>query len=206
MANLNHQEDAEAEARQKRAEHLREARRSLIIKAARDVFSQDGLDGASMRSIARAAGCTTGAIYPYFHGKEELYCAVLQETLEQLHHAVTEAIEGAASPAQSASAGVLAFFDFYDSRPDDLALGLYLFNGLKPVGLGRELDAVLNRQVGATVRVIECSAAAEFGDRAKEWTAGSIAQCMGLLVMGHTGRLSHWQFEGRYLLEQFLRK
>ncbi|KZK75598.1 putative HTH-type transcriptional regulator TtgW [Pseudovibrio sp. Ad46] len=204
MPDLHDQESTKVDARQMRADHLRGTRRSLIVNAARDVFTKEGLDGASMRSIARTAGCTTGAIYPYFHGKEELYCAVLQEALEQLHFNVTEAIKTCLSIEEKAQAGVLAFFDFYNERPDDLALGLYVFSGLKRVGLGRELDGVLNVQVSRVIALIEGCARA--GGRSPEWPAGAIAHCMGLLVMGHTGRLSHWDYDGRYLLEQFLRR
>ncbi|WP_109314533.1 TetR/AcrR family transcriptional regulator [Pseudovibrio ascidiaceicola] len=204
MSDLSNQESTEVNARERRADHLREARRSLIVNAARDVFAKEGLDGASMRSIARASGCSTGAIYPYFHGKEELYCAVLQEALKELQLAVIEAIENCSLIEEQAGAGVLAFFDFYNGRPDDLSLGLYVFGGLKRVGLGRELDGVLNQQVGGVIGLIEDRACA--GGRPPEWTAGAIAHCMGLLVMGHTGRLSHWEYEGRYLLEQFLRR
>jgi AcrR family transcriptional regulator len=44
-------------------------RRQLIVDAARRVFEQSGLEGASIRAIAEAAGCTTGAIYPHFQAK-----------------------------------------------------------------------------------------------------------------------------------------
>ncbi|KZL05085.1 putative HTH-type transcriptional regulator TtgW [Pseudovibrio axinellae] len=204
MPNDQKQKDHEGDARQKRAHLLRETRRSLIVTAARDVFAKDGLEGASMRSIAREAGCTTGAIYPYFHGKEELYHAVLQTALIKLHEDVITAIERCEVAEKRASSAVLAFYDFYHARPDDLALGLYLFNGLKPTGLGHDLDKVLNRQLGEVVSLIEKSDEQTVGDKAMEWTASAIAHCMGLLVMGHTGRLSRWRFEGRYLLEQFL--
>ncbi len=194
------------EVKVKRAEHLRDARRTLIVKAARDVFAREGLDGASMRSIARSAGCTTGAIYPYFHGKEELYSAVLREALEQLHLAVGAAIDTSNSedPRTRASAGVLAFYEFYKGRPDDLTLGLYLSNGLKPVGLGCELDVVLNHQLGETLSLIESCAERAYGFSAQEWTAGAIAQCMGILIMEHTGRLMLWQIDGADLLKKFL--
>src|SRR6202051_4457151 len=63
---------------------LRDARRQVIIDAARRVFERVGLDGASIRLIAAEAGCTTGAIYPWFAGKEEVYAAILAESLDHL--------------------------------------------------------------------------------------------------------------------------
>src|SRR5260370_20860024 len=69
-----------------RARHntLRDARRQLIIDAARRVFERVGFDGASIRLMAAEAGCTTGAIYPWFAGKEEVYAAILADSLGHL--------------------------------------------------------------------------------------------------------------------------
>ncbi|MBL4906594.1 MAG: helix-turn-helix transcriptional regulator [Sneathiella sp.] len=47
-------------------------RRQKILEAATRVFEKVGLANASMRAIALEAGCTTGAIYPIFSGKEDI--------------------------------------------------------------------------------------------------------------------------------------
>jgi TetR/AcrR family transcriptional regulator len=44
-----------------RQDALRDARRQVIIDAARRVFERAGLEGASIRMIAAEAGCTTAA-------------------------------------------------------------------------------------------------------------------------------------------------
>lgn len=51
--------------------HL-EARRRSIIVAACDVFSQKGVEAATMAEIASAAGISPGAIYRYFPSKDDL--------------------------------------------------------------------------------------------------------------------------------------
>ena len=51
-------------------------RRRLIVEAARRVFEAAGLEGASIRAIAQAAGCTTVSIYPLFRSKEERVAGV----------------------------------------------------------------------------------------------------------------------------------
>ena len=38
------------------------AKREFLLRAARDEFAEQGLEGATMRGIAVRAGCTTGAI------------------------------------------------------------------------------------------------------------------------------------------------
>ncbi len=45
---------------------LRDLKRRQILDAAKRIFAEHGLEAATMREIAAAAGCTTGAIYPLF--------------------------------------------------------------------------------------------------------------------------------------------
>lgn len=65
-----------------------------IVHAARRCFLEDGVDGASLRQIARDAGTSIGMIYYYFPTKDDLFLAVIEEIyakmLEQLEAAVAE--------------------------------------------------------------------------------------------------------------------
>jgi AcrR family transcriptional regulator len=47
-------------------------RRREIAAAAHRVMDRRGIDGASMREIAREAGCTTGSLTHHFSGRREL--------------------------------------------------------------------------------------------------------------------------------------
>jgi AcrR family transcriptional regulator len=49
-----------------------------LLDAAQAVFAQDGLRGASLRAIARKAGCDPALIYYHFDSKEGLFAALLQ--------------------------------------------------------------------------------------------------------------------------------
>jgi AcrR family transcriptional regulator len=51
--------------------------RAALIDAGREAFLEHGVDGASLAQIAAAAGCTTGAVYANFAGKDDLFLAVL---------------------------------------------------------------------------------------------------------------------------------
>lgn len=50
-----------------------------ILDAGKAEFLEKGFRAASLRSIARAAGVTTGAFYGYFRNKEELFDALVKE-------------------------------------------------------------------------------------------------------------------------------
>lgn len=55
-----------------------EARRSLIIDAARICFQHQGLRGASIADIARLSKLGAGQIYRCFHNKEEIVAEIVQ--------------------------------------------------------------------------------------------------------------------------------
>ncbi|MEW6471280.1 MAG: TetR/AcrR family transcriptional regulator [Actinomycetota bacterium] len=61
-----------------------EARRRLIIDAARDVFLENGEAGARLRDIADRAGITEAYLYRYFTSKAELYHAAVLEPVERI--------------------------------------------------------------------------------------------------------------------------
>src|SRR5919198_4592118 len=96
-----------------RQKAVRELKRELILDAARTVFEAEGLDGASLRSIAAAAGYTPAALYFHFESKEAIYAEVLRTSLTNLGRTVSRAILGAKAPADRLRAAAMAFFRYY---------------------------------------------------------------------------------------------
>ena len=119
-------------------------RREHVLGAARAAFFELGLEGASLREIAKRAGYTAGAIYSYFDSKEEVYGALLAESLERLNAHVAAAARRhrprLRRRPRRAAPRPLAFFDFYRENPRDLDLGFYLFHGMQPRGLTPALE------------------------------------------------------------------
>ena len=119
-------------------------RRRSILDAALRVFERKGLGEASMRAIALEAGCTTGAIYPLFDGKEALYAELLEASLQRLFSAVAAASAGEVEPLASLRSAARAWFEYYRTRPAECDLGLYLHGSGRVKGLGRRRDERLN--------------------------------------------------------------
>jgi TetR/AcrR family transcriptional regulator, transcriptional repressor of aconitase len=69
-------------------EHL-DARRAQIVDAARVRFAAQGFAGTSMGDIVAESGLSTGAIYRYFAGKDELVLAVCEQGAEAFPQALT---------------------------------------------------------------------------------------------------------------------
>lgn len=57
--------------------HIADDTASRLVRAAIEVFTEKGYDGAGVAEIARRAGLTTGAIYSRFTGKAELLSAAI---------------------------------------------------------------------------------------------------------------------------------
>jgi len=55
-----------------------------ILVAARRRFRRSGVDGATLRAIARDAGTSIGMIYYYFPTKDDLFFAVVEETYAKM--------------------------------------------------------------------------------------------------------------------------
>ena len=89
------------------------AKRELLLRAARDEFAEQGLEGATMRSIALRAGYTTGAIYPLFDSKETIYAELLKQSLAALDARVAGAASTAPTPKAQVEAACSAFLNYY---------------------------------------------------------------------------------------------
>lgn len=193
--------------RLERKQAVSEHKRALILDAARKVFEQEGLDGASLRAIASEAGYTPAALYFHFDSKEAIYAEVLRVSIARLQEDVERAVVKTRVPAEKLRAAVMAFFSFYESNPRDLDLGFYLFRGgMKPHGLGKERDKQLNAALGAALQSIS-DAAQAMGAKAEDarmLTVDTFAHAAGLLLLAHTGRIRMFGASARDLMARYV--
>ena len=57
-----------------------------ILDKAKEHFLKSGFKSASLRQIVKDAGFTQGAFYGYYSSKEELFCALTEETAVGIKH------------------------------------------------------------------------------------------------------------------------
>lgn len=60
-----------------------------LLAAAKEEFLDKGYMKASLREICQKAGVTTGALYFFFHDKEDLFAALVEKPLQQLITTIT---------------------------------------------------------------------------------------------------------------------
>jgi AcrR family transcriptional regulator len=196
------------EKRNSRRDAVSGHKRELILGAAKQIFTEEGLEGASLRAIAVRAGYTPAALYFHFESKEAIYAEVLKTSLASLGTTVDIAIAKTRTPALRLKAAAMAFFRFYAENPGDLDLGFYLFRGgMKPAGLGHERDVVLNAALEAALRPI-ADAAIELGasrQKANLLMVDCFAHATGLLLLLHTGRIRMFGGSAPDMMEAYVK-
>lgn len=72
-------------------------RRKLFAAAALAVISREGLEGLTMREVAKEAGFTTGALTHYFRSKDEVLIAASEAGADTVRPEMDEAATGASA-------------------------------------------------------------------------------------------------------------
>jgi AcrR family transcriptional regulator len=198
--------DRQQQQRQQRQLAMSDTRRALVLDAARSVFAEKGVEGASIREIARRAGYTPGAIYSYFDSKEAIYAALLAESLERLNAEVDAVRSFKTQPHLTLAAKARAWFGFYARNPRDLDLGFYLVQGLAPRGLTSELNQQLNGRLQDALRPCEVALQAMglSSDAALRENTALFAHGVGLLLLQHTGRIRLFGQSADALFESYV--
>lgn len=83
-------------------EQAKEALRTRIVEAARDIVSEEGLDALSMRALAERIEYSAATIYLHFRDKEALLQEVVEEGFRRLSAAVNAQTEALGREANAA--------------------------------------------------------------------------------------------------------
>jgi TetR/AcrR family fatty acid metabolism transcriptional regulator len=103
-------------ARSTKATVVGDFRRGQILDAARRVFARQGLDGATVDHIARAARVAKGTIYLYFKSKDEILKHAVHEDLEALGRETIPVISGTGPIEDRLRTFLRAMLTFFDRQ------------------------------------------------------------------------------------------
>jgi AcrR family transcriptional regulator len=107
--------------------------REQIIKCACDLYLSEGLDGFSMRKLAKCVGCTAPALYRHYESREEVMREVVAEAYRLFAQYLYRALEGRTPQDRFTRAGQ-AYVDFALENP---ALYEVLYVPLDVLGIQR---------------------------------------------------------------------
>jgi AcrR family transcriptional regulator len=100
---------------------IRDIRRTAIITASRDLFSQKGYHGTSMPDIAHTAGISTGLIYYIFPSKEDILLACCEDTAN-IHLNIFERTQNIEDPLERFDAIVHELYTMLDRESRSLII------------------------------------------------------------------------------------
>ncbi len=80
--------------------------RESLVRAARIIMSQKGVDAATMLEIAEMADVGAGTVYNYFKSKDDLAIAVLEEMMRNLGMRIEKVTNTFSDPAQVYAFGI----------------------------------------------------------------------------------------------------
>jgi len=130
-------------------EERREARRQQILDAARACVLEYGLETASVEMIIARSGLSTGAVYRYFKGKDEIIGAAFAEATREIGEAIAPILAGPKSGSPSQLAGkLLAAWVSYAQAGVGAAAGL----DRMPAALHGWSYAQTNPELKATIK------------------------------------------------------
>jgi AcrR family transcriptional regulator len=67
-----------------------EGRRRDILQSAEQILEEQGYAGLTMRAIAVGAGVSSGTVYQYFSGKEDVFAALMERRLDALQQTLAD--------------------------------------------------------------------------------------------------------------------
>jgi AcrR family transcriptional regulator len=83
-----------------------------LLDAAMEIFVARGYHAAAMDEIAERAGVSKPVLYQHFPGKQDLYLALLDESVERLVETLTNAIRSTTDNRQRVNATFAAYFEY----------------------------------------------------------------------------------------------
>jgi len=96
--------------------------RAALLKAAFHVIGKMGVEGFTLREVARRAGVSHNAPYRHFKSREDLVAALAAESLQQLTDAVRAAVEEQPKPQDRLRAAARGYLHWALKNPSRFRL------------------------------------------------------------------------------------
>ena len=140
--------------------------RQRLMDAMIKVVGSDGMEKASVRAIAREAGCNEAVLYHHFENKNAMQEEVFVSLVLELAETRRESAANESDPVRFIRSWVAASYRFYDERPNAFAFVLLTFPPVTPIentafNANSELCASCLRNItppeGYTINLTEAS-------------------------------------------------
>lgn len=162
--------------------------REALLAAALDILATDGIDGLSLRSLARATGVTQAAPYSHFRDKDELLAAVAETGFQRLALSMAEAATGAKGVQDKIEKLVCAYARFaVDNKP---LFGIMFGRELADLKRFPTLAMTAGKSYALISAALSQRTQTQGGDDARFLTVAVWSLCHGLTTLIVEGKMT----------------
>ncbi|MFY0523420.1 TetR/AcrR family transcriptional regulator [Archangium gephyra] len=137
------------------AEERRAQRREQFLRAAIQVYGEQGYRNATVKAVCEAAGLTERYFYESFSNSEELLVASFQAVMHFLLGELEKAVAGAPDgPIERARAMLSAYYEALKAHPQSARVFLVEISGVSPA-VDQALEASLRALGDLLARTID---------------------------------------------------
>ncbi len=108
-------------------QQIRAERKRQVLQAAASVFARKGLSDATIADIAAQAGVSHGLLYRHFASKEDVFAAIIEQSLHEAMNLAQAALEYSGTPWERIHWITTQIFpvESLGGRPDYFSVVLY---------------------------------------------------------------------------------
>jgi AcrR family transcriptional regulator len=133
----------EADGKLHRKEKEFRFRRAEILVQAEKIFARKGFHETTMAEIAGASGFSTGSLYHFFSGKEELYSIMVLEKVHLMYAEIQDAVGREQTILARIKALVSSHFAYVEHHIDFYRLLVGHESGLRSEGLKKLRERIV---------------------------------------------------------------
>jgi len=151
-----------------------EATRHRILDAADELAREEGLNGITMRKIARKTGLSAPAAYRHFPGKEALLEALISRGYETFVRGLEQRLLTVDSAGERLEAACLYYLEFWDADP----AGFQVLTGRENARKELSGEAIRRGSLGSLPVMASAVADSRLDEEERErrgrWTAAAL--------------------------------
>jgi len=189
----------------------KEQRRRLLLEAAKTLFFDRGLQGATIEMITTEVGLSPGAFYGYFKSKLEIYLTLYSEAIDIFHDMAKQAISWPGMTALARiSAIISAYHRFYIDHTEYFDILAFMHIRQEEFKQPSHMSSMLDEKALKLLRMLEgvIKEGVESGELAPidTWKATNVLWGMmdGLMALAERKNLMFIEVELEELIRQAL--
>ncbi len=179
----------------KRKEGERQERIQSILLAGGKLFLKKGYVNTTMRDICKESELSTGAVYFYFKGKDEIYAEICIGSFNILLQLFEEVVKNNEQPVDRIFGFEKAVVKFYTEHTERWKM---LTSGFRNVGLAPDLLSRIEERLIKILSITEATTSDYLKEKkidhkyqSREITMGLWAIVEGLLTLQYQGHFVH---------------